>query len=1194
MASVTSLGVQQPTALPYLIQEHLLPTEPQPNSYTWQNITYDNGEILGDDELLTTSTSVVWSRGGVVRKSFRFEVEEEPVMRAMLTYFSGDRSKQQRSVAENRQDHGRLAEDVDPARSSSTWRRESKAIVVFLKTQAYVYFLSGTSHVIHLPFEVEYATAAPHGLIIQRKLQMEKTALTSLTFPRVPPNSFISSQIPQTWSARSSQQSTFSIASLGSPKQLPLPTTALLGDLWPTPKSKDDSNWPRLFSLTDPLTEMGLLVTASKTEDNRRTSLQASTMDPAEEIIHITQRDDFKSITGTTQDALILAITLNRDTSMYTVWRMTYVEHEESLHEKPVATSGNVSRRRSSFAPGTATGATTPVPNQYPFRESLGGVINKNRREDNVVEEKLDFATTLDPEFQDSGIPRRKSRRVSSMLARADLSASHERTAFSELAGHQHVANRRGEGSQRTRNSLGLHASMNGRTHLPEVQFNSSVNSFLEAPVDDLLEELRAGGDFEGFNNMGLDDKDFEGLKKEIILSKIKSVTMEHSNIRFSSQHAPAQNRHRIFTLTAPLFATEDPQKNQIVICILDLDEKKLLVLKINVRTHNRAEYHGRKKISSPQKDLVVVTSGEINYAKNVLDACKITDGGISRIMVLSVTPDGVGQLSLQAPWSNMIQIALPEKLVMSNTRSLGHDATPQKKRDGGFRRVLSHGPRALCSLRNSLPGGIIDVVDDENQHHRLHIRMEPRTPMVKQVLDICRFALPGSGHGEDILVGWWNVQQWLGNQSSDEFDLEWTAIVVVLFALVIGFETRTVSLPERRRKSRSFPRASSGAHSNAENWQAMLAQETAAGGPQPPWMQSPGWAWLTDKERVDLRTSRKDSIASQPEGRGDGERSIQHHIRLARAFLSSPLGHAALGPTGYLPTAEKWSLNSRQKAVADIVAGLHLLREEQKLDITYVDSMNAGGPSLTPIIGQICRWLGWWKWVEAYAVEDAAMTDTEFETCNIPQTSSSVFGRALTKRKAKIIENIQLVDPPSVYDWIEKSLTTRSLVSFLTLGDVVANRLGTAISIEHWSSLIPRTAAFMRYFAAIQPASTPVEMVEALHVSGITSQILDTLPEAILVPLREAIVGCQGQPPVFWGKSLLNLVDREDVNMFLLPEQQRKVPHSALLVRPPSSQKARADMRRHQPTKLAQMYILYVQLLPSQSLLDHSTVLQK
>ena len=97
------------------------------------------------------------------------------------------------------------------------------------------------------------------------------------------------------------------------------------------------------------------------------------------------------------------------------------------LHDKPAATSGTMSRRRSSFAPGTATGATTPFQastHSEKVWEGGGLAVNKSRREENIVEEKMDFAKSLDLDFETTGAPRRKSRRVSSMLARADLSAN--------------------------------------------------------------------------------------------------------------------------------------------------------------------------------------------------------------------------------------------------------------------------------------------------------------------------------------------------------------------------------------------------------------------------------------------------------------------------------------------------------------------------------------------------------------------------------------------------------------------------------------------------------------------------------------------------------------------------------------------------------------------------------------------------
>lgn len=124
-----------------------------------------------------------------------------------------------------------------------------------------------------------------------------------------------------------------------------------------------------------------------------------------------------------------------------------------------------------------------------------------------------------------------------------------------------------------------------------------------------------------------------------------------------------------------------------------------------------------------------------------------------------------------------------------------------------------------------------------------------------------------------------------------------------------------------------------------------------------------------------------------------------------------------------------------------------------------------------------------------------------------------------------------------------------RKSMPFLITEDISPDGSGVGIFGRYWASLTPRIASFARFFATIRPSSTPAEVVETLYTSGITSHVLDTLPEAILLPLREAIVDCQAQPPVYWGKDLLNLVDREDVNMFLIPEQQRKVAHGPLLV---------------------------------------------
>ena len=617
---------------------------------------------------------------------------------------------------------------------------------------------------------------------------------------------------------------------------------------------------------------MGLVVTQdSKTENrrNRRSSTKITALNTAEEILHVSRRDEFSP--ASSSNPLVLALTLNRETSTYTIWKLAYISEESSsTPQKHRMPSGAMSRRRSSFVPGTGTGATTPIGNgQSVLGESLTGNAplgnRKAVKKDESKDQIADLVSSLDPDFESNAVPRRKSRRVSSMLARADLSASHERSAFSELAsGHQ--PNRRGEslGSQHIRNSIGAYAGATGASYTQPSQFNQSLNSYLEAPVDDLLDELRAGGDFEGFHNMGLDDEEFDALRQEIILTPINTVAAEHSNVRYSTQHMPASAQCKIFTLTAPPSAADDKQGNTIVICILDPNEKRLLVLTLYLKvhkanldtlTHNKAE-----------KDIRVVTLGNVMRAKGVIDACRIDDGQVSRILVLTETPDGYGELSLQAPWSVLMKVPLPGQFIINNARNLSHDPIPRAKREGGFKRVLSQGPRALRGLRNAKLGGVVDLVDEEGKMHQLELVLQPRNPHVRNILETCMAVLPGSRGGENVLVFWWNVIQWIRLESLSLVDTEWSALAVTVFSLAIAFSpsNKTQGQTHAKKKSRGFVRSSSGSQSaDSENWDLMQAEETSNGNSVPEWAANNGWKWLTESAEADTISQGPDSTVS-------------------------------------------------------------------------------------------------------------------------------------------------------------------------------------------------------------------------------------------------------------------------------------------------------------------------------------------
>lgn len=990
MASITSLGLHYPTALQYLQQEHLLPEDPAPDTYEWQTIANDDEGIAGYDELVTTKTCVVWCQGGIVRKSFRFEIEDEPVTQALLTSFSTEHTKrdQNKPASANSKSYHLDAESTSTVGEKHC---RSKALVVFLRTQAHIYFLSGTSHIVHLPFEVEHAIASTDGLILQRKLQSERLAPLSLKFPRVPPNSFITSQ-PQPWSAASSIRSTFSIASLGSPQQLNLPPTSLLGDLWQSPPRKDDSRWPRLFSLTDPLAELGLVVTSAKVNGPRRSSLRAVAIDPADEIIHVT---DPHSVTETDMGAegsVTLAVTLNRETSMYTVWTMEYVNQEEPLRKPPTA-SDLKPRRRSSFMPGT--GATTPVANnQHTFRESFGGagaigagigmIKPSKRREDGAAEPNIDFVSSLDPDSEVNGVPRRKSRRVSSMLARGDLSASasHDRSMFSEMstAGQQPNPRVDSIGGPNGRSSFGFHKGLKNSTS-NQLPLNSSVNSFLEAPIDDLLEELKAGGDFEGFHNMGLEDEDFEGLKKEIVFTKIESIPVERSNLRYSTQHKSAQSQCRVFTLAAP---SSSLQRNQIFLCILDPEEKKFVVVTLNSTLSKKKRtpqgtQNSKKQHAHGSKD-PVVKWGDVVRADYVIDACKVFDGGISRILVLSETTDGFGELTLQAPWGLLMKISVPDSLVMNNILSLGYNGQPHIRPEGSQTKMLSRRPRALRGLRNPLPGGMVDIVDEEGRSHQLHLRVEARLPLVKDVLDACKYVLPNKG-GEAVLAGWWNIQQWLTDKPYIGCDDEWSALVVSLLILVLPFrDLRPKPVRGSPRKHRTGSvRTGCTVVSATKNLDDMLHHECTMGNSHPSWALTSGWDWLRKEDKPNLSTPKP--VTTPPKASSDGDTFLQRHVNIAQDYVITELGVAAIGADGYLPTAHSQSLDLRKEALAQIISGLHLLHEEYKLNIATVDSLTTGNASLAPVLSQMCRWIGWNDWADSYDIEDAVAAGVTFNS---------------------------------------------------------------------------------------------------------------------------------------------------------------------------------------------------------------------
>jgi anaphase-promoting complex subunit 1 len=545
---------------------------------------------------------------------------------------------------------------------------------------------------------------------------------------------------------------------------------------------------------------------------------------------------------------------------------------------------------------------------------------------------------------------------------------------FSEMstAGQQPNPRVDSIGGHNGRASFGFHKGFKNSTS-NQLPLNSSVNSFLEAPIDDLLEELKAGGDFEGFHNMGLEDEDFEGLKKEVVFTKIESIPAERSNLRYSTQHKAAQTQCRVFTLAAP---SSSLQRNQIFLCILDPEEKKFIVATLNsTLSKKKRTPQGTQKTKKQHADGSkdpVVNWGEVVRADHVIDACKVSDAAISRILVLSETTDGFGELTLQAPWGLLMKIAVPSSLVMNNILSLGYNGQPHIKPEESRKKLLSYGPRALRGLRNTLPGGMVDIVDEEGRFHQLHLRMEARVPLVKNVLDACKYVLPNKG-GEAVLAGWWNIRQWLTDKPYLGCEDEWSALVVSLLILVWPFRNlRTQSVRVSPRKARTGSvRSGRSVGSATKESDDMLDRERTMGNSLPSWALTSGWDWLRKENTPTLTTSPKPP-KTPSKASVDGDTFLQRHVNIAQDYLNTALGDAAIGTDGYLPTAHSQSPDLQKEALTQIIFGLHLLHEEHKLNIATVDSLTTGNASLAPVLSQMCRWIGWNEWADSYDIEDA------------------------------------------------------------------------------------------------------------------------------------------------------------------------------------------------------------------------------
>ena len=1190
---VTSIGVHTPSALPFLIAENILPADPPADAFTWQTFqeTSRDDDDGKEEELLTTKSCVVWSRVGVIQRVFRFDIEREPVTQAVFAQFPNQLSTHQKtsgvdvspeygrrqpavhdvfSIGKQRASSSRPGleggwehvPEIDesaqrrlPARSQGEERKsKGRALVIVLKTQAHIFFLSGTSHIVHLPFEVDAIFPCVHGILLQRKVLEKETVPSTPQIPSVPNNSFAFSQTNFSSPAPRSQERQ-TVANISTSQHNESPIMPLLQGLLQRSAQTPDISLPRLFCLTDPLTEFGTVaanVGPKLKSKGKVNSQRMSTLGPLgskETLLYVSPRDELfqHALDVSDRGPLALAVTESHETGTVSVWTVKYVNFgaRDSLHGQKAPTStttGARSRRRSSYGRGIGTGTSTPVAKGGTGgRESFGGGRSiRQSSVDPTLEErsKINQEDLLDSAFGDPAMPAKSSRRVSGLLARADLSTNRDRSTFTDLAG-SHVGRKSGRkgalfGPNGGRLSVDpdvVAMDMKAQS-LHGIRNSFDAVSLHEPPIEDMAHELDDFNDI-SLGNVALQEA-VRGLRQEIVFSKVYSIPSEGRRHEKGVPQTGGPARE-IFTMRSPKASFGDATDDAaIAVYLVDRASHELRVLQITVRVPNTTNRHQnvRGGARTIHQGYSVFVSGSTRRT-GVLDACKIDDGSCARMLVLESTSDGMGELSLQAPWSGLRKIELPSPLCLHNPYQINSDVALRRRREGGFKRVLSRGPQALVALQHSSCQGRVDVMDSYGTKHRLQVQLNPHNPVVRKIIKVAESVLPSSdADGEGILRGWWDTLSFVQSPSDEEIDVEWTAMVVVLFSMAIPSigDRHTEATTRRNRRTGGLLRSSSGANTNLESWEAMLNLEGGSSGAIPAWMQVEAWEW-TAKESVlqhsSLPKATKSSSSFNPSFTPavpvpKKSSYLLHCISIARDFVRSPTGQMANGEHGYLPTASSRDPDVRRTALASILVALHLLREEFKLDTLASKALH----ELTPILAQIGRWLGWENWgirnSAYYMLEGVNMEAWIFE-------DSVITGMRIPPEPFQ---------PPSILQFIETVMVEAKTVPFISLLDVasspevpVAGRRSADASARLLLELTPRTVAIVDLLTS-HTVETPESRVIEMAAWGLSSSFLETLPESLAVPFRAAISTCQGRPSTLWHREILNIVGREDVAM--------------------------------------------------------------
>ncbi|KAL5447910.1 hypothetical protein PMIN07_001816 [Paraphaeosphaeria minitans] len=1198
MAALHSIGVRKPAALPYLIAEAILPADPTERDYVWE--TYHESPEAPEDEVLTTEYHAVWARGGVVRKVFNFTIEKERVVQALLTWFPTEEvvSTASANTPDAASSWNHLTQGTQPAtdpdspadQTPRTVEGRSRALVVILKSQAHVFFLSGATHVVNLPFEVERAFPAARGLLLQRKVAPSQPRPASPQMPSVPPNSFLSnpqSFLSQNFSQSFGQPFRRQGSSLG-PSRLSLgakqiQTPWYLEELARGSTASHAEGLPRLYSFTDPLAELGLVVHV--VPGNERGTLltvngsghrKLEAVDKAEEIVYVSPQNELLFDRSGNDKPLLLVVTANYETNVFTIWSAAYLEPKSISYSRKHHASQSTAklRRRSSYGPtAPGTGATTPAVRGHDrVRESLGGTRSKTpasslqkssqtreRLSDQAVEDAL--ASRLNPDF-DPTRQQKESRRVSSLLSRTELSTSFDKTAFQDMATHRHSLGGSFSASlgtsQRSRLSLGTDrtsfggysqhrhrastpGSMTSRISLSNV----SMEDTFDETMDDTFDTIE---DYDGLDDLfapleaNIDQGSMDGLRKELVMTEVARVSVQEylqaGHFALRDLASPSNAIAKAVLSAAPFnSATLHERKTYLYLLHSSLRhplECELAITRKRLSPSAAASHFGGSN-SAPPRYACVPRFVQLKELDGCQDLIVVGDGHVERVVSLASDNSGAPCLSVSAGWGTH----LPSKFDMNTVRLFSPYSILQDEQarvTAGLKRTIALS-KPLQRLLSAGPNGSFDVVDGEGRRHQTQIRLQPADSLVTDLFRVLRIILPN--HTGDLLLDvWWDIRKDLSKQQASLANADWLAFVATLFTLATPFiDERTRKHTQRGRSGLRRNTGRSKDHSEDTElsaWRLMCNRQSTT--PHAKTWGSAPWQWVQYSKPASVSTSmsppsKRNSLDQLPpisKQIACKDDLLITSAELARKFNQSAMGKAAIGHWQRLSPSGKQDL--RISTLSEAIVILHLFREELKLSVLSSDASPSKNDNLAPVLAQLGHWLRWDLWGRRqggyYDLDGASVEDWTYEESNFLHS---------------VRLHTQPWDaPPSILEWISTVAGAQVYVPFPTLATLVQKPKASphsSVNIgEVISSVTPRTFALQKFFRDLDASAGPRKAVELIEQCGLSTQMLSTLPESAQAPLMEAITRCQANPPATWPGSLLRLIGREDLDLTLAP----------------------------------------------------------